>query len=67
MDLTRLLHWIFGLFLHFHLWYVILFGRIVKKLKIHKIHYRGSSLFILSVIVVAFLIYVFRGYMKVGI
>ena len=35
-----------------------------KDLKIHKIHYKGSSLFLLALLVISFMIYVFRGFMK---
>ncbi|MDC3029821.1 hypothetical protein OA183_00325 [Flavobacteriales bacterium] len=56
-------HWIFAaIFAFSFVCYLIWSYR--KEIKLHKIHYRGSSLFILSVIVIAFVIYVFRGYMK---
>ena len=56
-------HWIFAtIFAFSFVCYLIWSYR--KELKLNKIHYRGSSLFILSVIVIAFVIYVFRGYMK---
>ena len=56
-------HWIFAAifaisFVGFIVWSYL------KDLQLHKVHYKGSSLFLLGLIVLAFLIYVFRGFMK---
>ena len=56
-------HWIFAAlfavgFIGFLIW------SYRKDLNLHKIHYKGSSFFLLTVILIAFLLYVFRGLMN---
>jgi hypothetical protein len=56
-------HWIFAaIFAISFVSYLIWSYR--KEIKINQIHYKGSILFIFSVVILAFLLYVFRGYMK---
>ena len=56
-------HWIFAaLFAFSFVCYLVWSYR--KEIDINKIHYKGSILFIFSVVILAFLLYVFRGYMK---
>jgi membrane protein CcdC involved in cytochrome C biogenesis len=55
-------HWIFALcfaiaFVGYLIW------SYKTEVKLNRIHYKGSILFIFSVIIFAFLVYVFRGYM----
>ena len=56
-------HWVFAAIFAFSFTCFLVWSY-RKELKLHKIHYQGSTLFVLSTVVLAFLIYVFRGYMK---
>ena len=56
-------HWIFATI--FALAFIsFLFWSYRKEIKLNHIHYKGSTMFILSVVVLSFLLYVFRNYMK---
>ncbi len=56
-------HWIFAAFFAlFFIFFLIWSYR--KDLKIHNIHYKGSSLFLLSLILISFLLYIFRGFLN---
>lgn len=55
-------HWVFAIcfaiaFVSYLIW------SYVKDFNVNRIHYKGSVLFVFSVVIFAFLAYVFRGYM----
>lgn len=56
-------HWIFALiFATVFIGYLIWSYR--KEVKLNAIHYRGSIFFVFSVVFMAFLLYVFKDYLR---
>ena len=63
MDNITTGHWIFaGIFAVAFI--IFLVWSYIKDYKLNKTHYKGSSLFLLSIILIGFLLYVFRGFMQ---
>lgn len=56
-------HWIFaGIFAIVFILFLVWAYR--KDLKMHRIHYKGSFVFLLGLVVAMFVLWVFRGYFQ---